>query len=79
MIQFRTNGSAVKSKAVPMFDVPAVLEATENVVLTDLDRFQVKVGEKVNLYLSFPANRVKSSQSVHQAMLRGLLLKATQE
>lgn len=79
MIQIKLKGQAVNTKKTKEHNVPSLMKATGNLVLTDLDGFKIKSGDTVNLYSHFPHGRVRKSVNVKYALDLGLLVPITSE
>jgi hypothetical protein len=58
----------MRTKRAPENKVPSILKAKTNVILSDLNNFQIKAGETVNLYSLFPPGIVRKSASVKYAL-----------
>lgn len=58
----------MRTKRAPENKVPSVLKAKTNVILSDLNNFQIKEGQTVNLYSLFSPGIVRRSASVKYAL-----------
>jgi hypothetical protein len=60
-------------------NVPPILKATKNLILSDLKNLQIKAGDTINLYSLFSPGIVRTSNTVKYALDRGILVPATDE
>jgi len=76
MLKINSTGSALRKSIQKQNQIPSILKATANVVLSDLGGLSIKSGETVNLYTRFPSARVRTSVDVKYALDTGLLVPA---